>query len=106
MAKGGSSSGGAATAAAVALVAAMAALLCAPAAAAGLARLEHPAKDDGTLSLLVVGDWGRNGTYNQSRVAEQGKGDDGYQASFWEEQTMYAHVFVLSREAGEASAKG
>ncbi|KAL6649565.1 hypothetical protein ACP70R_013789 [Stipagrostis hirtigluma subsp. patula] len=71
MAKGGSRSGGAATAAAVALVCAVAALLCAPAAAAGLARLEQPAKDDGSLSLLVVGDWGRNGTYNQSRVAEQ-----------------------------------
>ncbi|GJN08518.1 hypothetical protein PR202_ga26450 [Eleusine coracana subsp. coracana] len=48
----------------------VAALLCAPA-TAELHRLEHPAKDDGTLSLLVVGDWGRKGTYNQSLVAEQ-----------------------------------
>ncbi|XP_062216264.1 purple acid phosphatase 3-like isoform X2 [Phragmites australis] len=49
---------------------AVAALLCAPA-AAELARLENPAKNDGSLSLLVVGDWGRKGTYNQSRVADQ-----------------------------------
>ena len=44
--------------------------LCAPA-AAELVRLEHLAKNDGSLSLLVVGDWGRKGTYNQSRVAHQ-----------------------------------
>jgi tartrate-resistant acid phosphatase type 5 len=31
----------------------------------------HPAKNDGSLSLLVVGDWGRKGACNQSRVAEQ-----------------------------------
>jgi len=62
--------GSAAMAAAAAAVLALAALLCAPA-AAELARLEHPAKNDGSLSLLVVGDWGRKGTYNQSRVAEQ-----------------------------------
>jgi tartrate-resistant acid phosphatase type 5 len=49
---------------------AVASLLCAPA-AAGLVRMEHPAKNDGSLSLLVVGDWGRKGTYNQSRVAYQ-----------------------------------
>ncbi|CAN6295834.1 unnamed protein product [Urochloa humidicola] len=59
--------GGAAMA--LALLAA-AALLCDPAAAA-LPRLGHPAKSDGSLSLLVVGDWGRKGAYNQSRVAEQ-----------------------------------
>lgn len=40
-------------------------------AAAELTRVEHPAKNDGSLSLLVVGDWGRKGNYNQSRVAEQ-----------------------------------
>ncbi|KAF6161760.1 hypothetical protein GIB67_013837 [Kingdonia uniflora] len=34
-------------------------------------RFEHPAKDDGSLSFLVVGDWGRRGTYNQSQVALQ-----------------------------------
>jgi hypothetical protein len=49
---------------------AVAALRCAPA-AAELERVEHPAKNDGSLSLLVIGDWGRKGTYNQSRVAEQ-----------------------------------
>ncbi|XP_052206024.1 purple acid phosphatase 3-like [Diospyros lotus] len=40
-------------------------------AGAELRRLDHPAKADGSLSLLVVGDWGRRGTYNQSRVAYQ-----------------------------------
>uniref|UniRef100_A0A453IJE7 Calcineurin-like phosphoesterase domain-containing protein n=1 Tax=Aegilops tauschii subsp. strangulata TaxID=200361 RepID=A0A453IJE7_AEGTS len=49
---------------------AVAALRCAPA-AAELPLVEHPAKNDGSLSLLVIGDWGRNGTYNQSRVADQ-----------------------------------
>jgi tartrate-resistant acid phosphatase type 5 len=61
MAKGGAAMG----------LALLAALLCA--AAAALPRLEHPAKTDGSLSLLVVGDWGRKGMYNQSRVAEQVK---------------------------------
>ncbi|GJN08519.1 hypothetical protein PR202_ga26451 [Eleusine coracana subsp. coracana] len=56
--------------AAVLAIMAMAAVLCAPA-AAELTRLEHPAKNDGSLSLLVIGDWGRKGAYNQSRVAEQ-----------------------------------
>lgn len=56
---------------AAAAVVLVVALLCAPPAAAELARLEHPAKNDGSLSVLVVGDWGRKGTYNQSRVAEQ-----------------------------------
>ena len=39
--------------------------------AAELPRLEQPAKNDGSLSLLVVGDWGRRGGYNQSKVAAQ-----------------------------------
>ncbi|KAF7054740.1 hypothetical protein CFC21_062367 [Triticum aestivum] len=56
--------------AAVLAVLAVAALRCAPA-AAELPLVEHPAKNDGSLSLLVIGDWGRNGTYNQSRVADQ-----------------------------------
>jgi tartrate-resistant acid phosphatase type 5 len=56
-------------AAALALLAAAA--LCCGTAAAALPRLEHPARNDGTLSLLVVGDWGRGGTHNQSLVAEQ-----------------------------------
>jgi tartrate-resistant acid phosphatase type 5 len=49
---------------------AVAALCCAPG-AAELPRLEHPSNSDGSLKLLVVGDWGRKGTHNQSRVAEQ-----------------------------------
>ncbi|PKI53464.1 hypothetical protein CRG98_026154, partial [Punica granatum] len=36
-----------------------------------LMRLEHPIRSDGSLSLLVVGDWGRRGRYNQSEVAIQ-----------------------------------
>ncbi|KAJ1298060.1 hypothetical protein BS78_01G424300 [Paspalum vaginatum] len=60
--------GGSAAVAVGALLAML--LLCAPA-AAELPRLEHPAKNDGSLSLLVVGDWGRKGSYNQSRVADQ-----------------------------------
>nr|CAB3496539.1 unnamed protein product [Digitaria exilis] len=58
------------SAAMAAAVVVLVALLCAPA-AGELERLEHPAKNDGSLSVLVVGDWGRKGTYNQSRVAEQ-----------------------------------
>ncbi|MQM01673.1 hypothetical protein Taro_034435 [Colocasia esculenta] len=38
---------------------------------AELPRLAHPAKPDGSLSLLVVGDWGRKGGYNQTDVAVQ-----------------------------------
>lgn len=45
----------------------MAALRC----AAELPLVEHPAKNDGSLSLLVIGDWGRKGTFNQSMVADQ-----------------------------------
>ncbi|KAJ8751575.1 hypothetical protein K2173_016820 [Erythroxylum novogranatense] len=36
-----------------------------------LQRFQHPTKGDGSLSLLVVGDWGRRGAYNQSEVALQ-----------------------------------
>ncbi|EEF28607.1 purple acid phosphatase 17 [Ricinus communis] len=36
-----------------------------------LQRFDHPAKSDGSLSFLVVGDWGRRGAFNQSRVALQ-----------------------------------
>ncbi|KAL6970068.1 Purple acid phosphatase 8 [Sarracenia purpurea var. burkii] len=39
---------------------------------ADLPRLQHrPAKPDGSLSVLVVGDWGRRGTHNQSQVSLQ-----------------------------------
>ncbi|KAG6514593.1 hypothetical protein ZIOFF_024961 [Zingiber officinale] len=34
-------------------------------------RFEHPIKPDGSLSLLVVGDWGRKGEFNQSLVATE-----------------------------------
>jgi len=37
----------------------------------GLTRIEHSLKNDGSLALLVIGDWGRKGNYNQSLVAQQ-----------------------------------
>lgn len=40
-------------------------------AVAKLQRFHHPAKSDGSLSFLVVGDWGRGGAFNQSEVALQ-----------------------------------
>ncbi|GLU18388.1 hypothetical protein SLE2022_346940 [Rubroshorea leprosula] len=40
-------------------------------ASAEFRRFEHPPKPDGSLSFLVIGDWGRRGTYNQSEVAVQ-----------------------------------
>lgn len=45
--------------------------ICFISASAELQRFEHAAKTDGSLSFLVVGDWGRNGSYNQSEVAVQ-----------------------------------
>ncbi|KAF3497984.1 hypothetical protein DY000_02054931 [Brassica cretica] len=38
---------------------------------AELKRLLQPAKPDGRVSFLVIGDWGRGGSYNQSNVALQ-----------------------------------
>ncbi|KAJ6748947.1 TARTRATE-RESISTANT ACID PHOSPHATASE TYPE 5 [Salix purpurea] len=38
---------------------------------AELQRFEQPAKTDGKLSFLVLGDWGRRGDFNQSEVAHQ-----------------------------------
>ncbi|ONI31897.1 hypothetical protein PRUPE_1G337500 [Prunus persica] len=45
--------------------------LCLVGSVAELQRFEHPPKADGSLSFLVVGDWGRRGLYNQSQVALQ-----------------------------------
>lgn len=57
---------------ALALLAAMSALSsCTSPATAELTRLEHPVAAGAPLRLLVVGDWGRKGGYNQTRVAEQ-----------------------------------
>ncbi|MBA0785066.1 hypothetical protein Gotri_024898, partial [Gossypium trilobum] len=36
-----------------------------------LKRFEQPSKGDGSLSFLVIGDWGRRGAFNQSQVASQ-----------------------------------
>ncbi|KAL1803490.1 purple acid phosphatase 17-like [Daucus carota subsp. sativus] len=43
---------------------------------AELKKIKHPVKDDGSLSFLAVGDWGRKGWYNQSIVASE-MGDAG-----------------------------
>ncbi len=45
--------------------------LCLVLSQAELQRFEQAAKADGSLSFLVVGDWGRRGDYNQSDVAHQ-----------------------------------
>ncbi|URE39760.1 Purple acid phosphatase [Musa troglodytarum] len=46
-------------------------LLAILACSAELQRFESPAKPDGSLSILIVGDWGRKGQFNQSQVATQ-----------------------------------
>ncbi|RWW19291.1 hypothetical protein GW17_00016666 [Ensete ventricosum] len=46
-------------------------LLAILACSAELQRFESPVKPDGSLSMLVVGDWGRKGQFNQSQVATQ-----------------------------------
>ncbi|MED6193661.1 Purple acid phosphatase 8 [Stylosanthes scabra] len=38
---------------------------------AELHRFEHAPKPDGSLTLFVIGDWGRRGAYNQSQLAFQ-----------------------------------
>ncbi|XP_047331744.1 purple acid phosphatase 4-like [Impatiens glandulifera] len=38
---------------------------------AELQTFHHPLKPDGSISFLVIGDWGRKGYYNQSEVAQQ-----------------------------------
>nr|XP_023879927.1 purple acid phosphatase 3-like [Quercus suber]POE76318.1 purple acid phosphatase 3 [Quercus suber] len=45
--------------------------LCLVLSLAEFQRFEQPTKADGSLSFLVVGDWGRRGGYNQSQVAHQ-----------------------------------
>ncbi|KAK7359510.1 hypothetical protein VNO77_01471 [Canavalia gladiata] len=46
-------------------------ILCFVSSKAKLQNLQHPPKADGSLSFLVVGDWGRTGQYNQFLVASQ-----------------------------------
>ncbi|KAJ8646826.1 hypothetical protein MRB53_008574 [Persea americana] len=46
-------------------------ILCFVSSFAEFQRLNHGAKASGSLSFLVVGDWGRRGAYNQSQVATQ-----------------------------------
>ncbi|KAJ1399921.1 Metallo-dependent phosphatase-like [Sesbania bispinosa] len=45
--------------------------LCFLTSKAKLQSLQHASKADGSLSFLVIGDWGRRGAYNQSLVAFQ-----------------------------------
>lgn len=45
--------------------------LCLAVSLAVLQRFEQAPKPDGSLSFLVIGDWGRRGAYNQSEVAVQ-----------------------------------
>lgn len=45
--------------------------LCLVCANSELQRFEHGGNRDGSLSFLVIGDWGRRGAFNQSRVALQ-----------------------------------
>lgn len=45
--------------------------LCVLSASAELQRFPHSSKHGASLSFLVVGDWGRGGSYNQSQVAFQ-----------------------------------
>ncbi|XP_015868030.3 purple acid phosphatase 3-like [Ziziphus jujuba] len=45
--------------------------LCLKSSIAELQRFQHSVKEDGSLSVMVVGDWGRKGNYNQSEVAFQ-----------------------------------
>lgn len=46
-------------------------LLCLGFGFAELEKFEQPIKTDGSLSFLVIGDWGRRGGFNQSEVAIQ-----------------------------------
>lgn len=45
--------------------------LCLVLSLAEFQRFLQPTKADGSISFLVVGDWGRRGGYNQSQVAQQ-----------------------------------
>ncbi|PHT28858.1 Purple acid phosphatase 17 [Capsicum baccatum] len=46
-------------------------MLSSASASTRLKKFDHPTKGDGTLNFLVIGDWGRRGTYNQSHIAHQ-----------------------------------
>jgi hypothetical protein len=66
-------------------------LLLAPS-AAELARVEHPPKNDGSLAILAVGDWGRRGQFNQTLVAQQ-VAENGHHAAF-----SISVIYILSTE--------
>lgn len=56
-------------------------LLLAPS-AAELTRVEHPPKNEGSLAILAVGDWGRRGQFNQTLVAQQVAENGHHDAAF------------------------
>nr|ABW82639.1 purple acid phosphatase 17 PM [Brassica napus]ABW82641.1 purple acid phosphatase 17 PM [Brassica napus] len=43
-----------------------------------LQRFIEPAKSDGSVSFITIGDWGRRGDFNQSKVAHQVWGPSHY----------------------------
>ena len=69
--------------------------------AAELPRLEQPAKNDGSLSLLVVGDWGRRGGYNQSKVAAQVR----ELSSLFNPFSLYFYLEFLSNALNNSSSQ-
>lgn len=74
----------------VLLLVVVVAVAAAPA-VAELPRLEHSPKADGSLSILAVGDWGRRGEFNQSRVATQVRTD----RSTWQHATPIWLAFSI-----------
>lgn len=62
-------------------------LLLAPS-AAELTRVEHPPKNEGSLAILAVGDWGRRGQFNQTLVAQQ-VAENGHQHSIFQSYIYY-----------------
>ncbi|KAI4369083.1 hypothetical protein MLD38_017572 [Melastoma candidum] len=54
-----------------ALLAGLLLLAAAGTSTAELLRVQHRPKDEGSLAFLVIGDWGRKGSHNQSEVADQ-----------------------------------
>ncbi|KAM0910561.1 hypothetical protein ACQ4PT_014060 [Festuca glaucescens] len=57
--------------------------------AAELPRLEQSPKADGWLTILAVGDWGRHGEFNQSRVSPP-RGEDGCRLHHLHRRNFYS----------------
>ena len=56
-----------------------------------LRRFQHAPKADGSLSFLVLGDWGRRGAFNQSQVALQV-----HVHQSWSRQTLSRALWFVS----------